>query len=78
MPQTIANLESKPSTSILCKESNSQMEQFLHNDTDFQFLYNCTFYNVSDIPLENRRNISLGILELLIIAIELVKFKIYH
>jgi hypothetical protein len=52
------------------------MEQFWHNySDDFQLLYNCSFYNVSDIPLENRRNVPLGILELAIITIELVSIS---
>ena len=36
------------------------MENFIHRDAEFQRLYNCSFYNVSDIPLEKRANVPIG------------------
>jgi hypothetical protein len=33
----------------------------LRNDTEFQQLYNCTFYDYRSIPLAQRRNIPVGI-----------------
>ena len=36
------------------------MEFFIRRDDEFQRLYNCSFYNVSDIPLEKRVNMLIG------------------
>ena len=36
------------------------MESFIRRDSEFQMLYNCSFYNVSDIPLEQRVNFPIG------------------
>ena len=37
------------------------MEQLIRRDANFQRLYNCSFYNVSDIPLEKRINVPIGL-----------------
>ena len=36
------------------------MELFIRQDDEFKRLYNCSFYNVSDIPLEKRTNVPIG------------------
>ena len=38
------------------------MELFIRRGAEFERLYNCSFYNVSDIPLEKRQNIPIGAL----------------
>lgn len=48
------------------------MEQLIRYDADFQRLYNCSFYDVSAIPLERRTNIPIGFFFLSISFIELV------
>jgi hypothetical protein len=36
------------------------MDLFIRRPAEFDQLYNCSFYNVSAIPLEKRQHISLG------------------
>jgi hypothetical protein len=36
------------------------MELYLFNKPKFQQLYNCTFYNVNDLPLEERAHSVIG------------------
>ena len=36
------------------------MEKLIRRTAEFQLLYNCSFYNVSDIPLEKRANVPMG------------------
>ena len=38
------------------------MELFIRRGDEFERLYNCSFYNVSDISLEKRTNIPIGAL----------------
>ena len=38
------------------------MESFIRRDAEFKRLYNCSFYNVSDVPLEQRANVPMGAL----------------
>jgi hypothetical protein len=53
------------------------MERFFRNDSEFQLLFNCSFYKVSDVPLEKRSNILLGIVFMLFALTEMVKY-VYH
>ena len=46
------------------------MENFIRRDDEFQLLYNCSFYNVSEIPLERRANVKTGALIFAISFIE--------
>lgn len=41
------------------------MDLLLFDPAQYDLLYNCTFYNVSDVPLEERQHTALGILFLL-------------
>jgi hypothetical protein len=47
----------------------------LRNDTEFQQLYNCTFYDFRRIPVENRRNIPVGVALAVLGIIQWVCFK---
>ena len=46
------------------------MESYIRRDAEFERLYNCSFYNVSDIPLEQRANVPMGALIFSIAFIE--------
>ena len=46
------------------------MESFIRRDAEFERLYNCSFYNVSDVPLEQRANVPMGALIFSISIIE--------
>ena len=48
------------------------MEQFFQRDADFERLYNCSFYNVSAISMEERANAPLGAVIMAISTIEMV------
>jgi hypothetical protein len=48
------------------------MERFIRNDSNFQLLFNCSFYNVSDLPLHNRKGIFYGLVLLLTSLVEMV------
>lgn len=48
------------------------MEALLRNDYAFQQLYNCSFYNVSDVPLERRANVPMGLFVLTLSIVEWV------
>ena len=49
------------------------MELFIRNDSEFQRLYNCSFYNVSDIPLELRAHFPIGALIFTLAFVQEVK-----
>jgi hypothetical protein len=46
------------------------MEQMVLNTAEFRQLYNCSIYNVTIVPLEQRQNLLLGIIFVLISVIE--------
>lgn len=48
------------------------MERFIRNDADFKRLFNCSFYNISKIPLEERVNVPLGTFWLTVCSVETV------
>jgi hypothetical protein len=48
------------------------MEQIWRNTSEFQLLFNCSFYNVSDVPLSKRANFPLGIFVMFITISETV------
>lgn len=54
-----------------------KMERIIRNDDEFRRFYNCSFYNVSHIPLELRQNIPLGIFYVVVSILELVRASIY-
>ena len=56
-------------------EKISEMERFIRQDAEFQRLYNCSFYNVSDIPREQRINVPMGALIFSVALTEEVCFK---
>ena len=49
-------------TVFLLGASKADMELFIRGDAEFNRLYNCSFYNVSDISLEKRSNVPIGII----------------
>ena len=51
------------------------MEQFIRQTSEFQRLYNCSFYDISAIPLERRVNVPIGVFVMSISLIEEVKNK---
>ena len=58
------------------------MESFIRRDAEFKMLYNCSFYNVSDIPLEQRASFPIGAFVFTVSFIEeakyLFQFKKFH
>ena len=50
------------------------MEKLIRRTAEFQLLYNCSFYNVSDIPLEKRANVPMGAMIFSIAFVEEVIF----
>ena len=50
----------------------------MSGDREFQLLFNCSFYNVEDIPLEQRKNLSLGLAEIFTAVILMVLSAIMH
>jgi hypothetical protein len=55
------------------------MDQIWRNTTEFQLLFNCSFYNVSDVPLSKRANVPLGIFATFITiseTVNLIKKKV--
>ena len=50
------------------------MNTFFHNDTEFDRLYNCSFYNITDISLEERASVPIGGLIFMLSLIEAVYF----
>lgn len=48
------------------------MELFIRHDSEFQRLYNCSFYNISAVPLERRSNFPIGISFMTISLVEAV------
>lgn len=46
------------------------MESFIRHDAEFKRLYNCTFYNVSGIPLEKRASVPIGAMVFAVAFIE--------
>jgi hypothetical protein len=46
------------------------MEQLVLNTDDFRQFYNCSFYNVDSVPLEQRQHVLLGIVFVVISVIE--------
>jgi hypothetical protein len=53
------------------------MEEFLLNTTDYQRLYNCSFYDVGTLPLAKRQRLILGAALAGISLIEEVSLTIY-
>ena len=51
------------------------MERFIFRDAEFDRLYNCSFYNVSDLPLEQRANVPMGAL---IFSIALIEEEVFY
>lgn len=51
------------------------MESYIRNDAEFRRLYNCSFYNVSKISLEDRVNLPLGVSIMTVSIIQLVAFR---
>jgi hypothetical protein len=52
----------------------SNMERWYKNDSDFQRLYNCSFYQISEVPLERRQTLSLGIFYITASIVQIVSF----
>ena len=50
------------------------MESFIRRDAEFRRLYNCSFYNISIIPLEKRANVPIGAL---IFAVSFIEEEIF-
>jgi hypothetical protein len=48
------------------------MEQFLLNTPDFHRLYNCSFYDVSSVPLAQRQHVLLGVVFVVITVVQVV------
>jgi hypothetical protein len=48
------------------------MERWIRNDEEFQRLFNCSFYNVSDIPLDRRENVLYGLFLIIVSIVEIV------
>ena len=46
------------------------MESFIRLDPQFQMLYNCSFYSISDVPFEKRVNLPI---EALIFAVSFIE-----
>jgi hypothetical protein len=42
------------------------MERFIRRDADFHRLFNCSFYDVDSIPVEERTNVCVGLLMLVL------------
>lgn len=52
------------------------MEWYIRRDAEFEQLYNCSFYNVSDIPLEQRADVLYGSFSVAVASIEEVFYRI--
>jgi hypothetical protein len=50
------------------------MERWYKNDSEFQRLYNCSFYQISEVPLERRQTVSLGIFYITASIVQIVSF----